>query len=98
MSDVKNPRLVVAGDRIIPKGLRSPEVVRSVAVIVRMASGMDYVYESDEEVRIAPDDVPVPSEQEVLDALAREAKQAGSENGQAEGGSISRKVDPSEGD
>lgn len=73
--NVRNPRLVVPGDKIIPKGHRIPDVVRSVAVIVRMASGMDYVYEDEDEVRIAPEGAVAPSEEEVLEAHRRAVEQ-----------------------
>lgn len=71
-----NPRLVVPGDKIIPKGLRTPEVVRSVAVIVRMANGTDVVYEDGEEVKRASEEVLTPSEEELLEAHTREVERA----------------------
>lgn len=73
MTETKNPRLVVSGDKIVPKGRQRAEVVRSVAVIVRMADGTDHVYESDEEVRTAPDTELVPSEIELQESVQREA-------------------------
>lgn len=74
MTDTKNPRLVAAGDKIFPKGRKTAEAVRSVAVIVRLADGTDHVYETDEEVRVAPLEELVPSEIELQEAIQREAE------------------------
>lgn len=74
MSDTRNPRLVVKGDRFIPKGLKHTEVVRSISVVVHASNGVDYVYDDGEEIRIAPDEELAPSEIELQEALQRESE------------------------
>lgn len=70
------PRLIVSGDRIIPKGLRTPEVVRGVSFVVHLADGTDVVYEDDEDVRMAPADAITPSMKDVEEAHKRELELA----------------------
>lgn len=69
--DVINPRLVAAGDKIVPKGYRTPEVVRSVSVILHMANGVDVVYEDGEEVRKSSEKDLTPTEEQVLETHKR---------------------------
>jgi hypothetical protein len=73
---IQLPRLIVPGDKIIPKGRRTPEVVRSVSIVIHAADGMDYVYADDDEVRMAPADVVTPSMEDIKAAHEREIEMA----------------------
>lgn len=69
---VQTPRLIVAGDAIIPKGRQKPELVRGVTFILHMADGTDATYEDDDEVRLAPRGSETVTMQAVKEAKERE--------------------------